>query len=270
MKWRLILDSSVNPARNLAVEEAIVRSRKDGTCRNTLRIWRNNNAVVLGCGNDVREEVDLKACKQMGAMVLRRISGGGAVYHDLGNINYSAILNQQAFREKNDVHGLYETFAEVILTGLNSLKIRAKFIQPNNILLNGKKISGMAQHRFYDVILIHGSLLVNSDLQVLSSILRNPKYEVTNLSREVGELKSNEDVEQAIMTGFRKSLHLTFNLEELTPYELRLAHELNAVKYSTENWNLHMKREITPDSVSRLSTVETVSSLVEPRIQSEA
>ena len=257
MRWRLLLDSTLDPSVNLGVEEAIVRSRRDELCPDTLRIWRNDRSVILGCNSNVQDEVNMQVCKRIGIRVLRRTSGGGAVYHDLGNINYSVIMKEKHVNPNHDILDVYGEFAKAILNGLALLNVKAEFQHPNSILLNGKKISGMAQHRFYNVILFHGTLLVNSDLKLLSSTLLNPKHEVTNISREGLGCPSNEAIEEAIIAGFRTTLQIQFDIGTLTPYESRLAEELVAMKYGTEKWNFGSDMELTSESIAHMPDIET-------------
>jgi lipoate-protein ligase A len=247
----------VDPSINLAVEEAIVRSRRDDLCPDTLRIWRNDRSVILGCNSNIQDEVNMQLCKRIGIRVFRRTSGGGAVYHDLGNVNYSVIMKEKHVSPAHDIVGVYGEFANAILNGLSLLNVKAEFQRPNSILLNGKKISGMAQQRFYDVILFHGTLLVNSDLELLSSTLLNPKHEVTSISREGHDCRSNGAVEEAIIAGFSRTLQVQFGTEALSRYESRLAEELVAMKYGTERWNLGSDAELTIESVAHIPDLET-------------
>ena len=256
MRWRLLLDNTLDPSFNLGVEEAIVRSRRDDFCPDTLRIWRNDRSVILGCNSNVQDEVNMQVCKRIGIRVLRRTSGGGAVYHDFGNINYSAIMKMKHVNPNHDILDVYGEFAKAILNGLALLNVKAEFQHPNSILLNGKKISGMAQHRFYNVILFHGTLLVNSDLELLSSALLNPKHEVTNISREGLGCPSNEQIEEAIIAGFRTTLQIQFEIGALTPYESRVAEELVAMKYGTEKWNFGSDVELTSESIAHMPDLE--------------
>ena len=236
--WRLLTDETTEPAFNLAVEEAILRHRKDGLGQDTLRVWRNDRSVIVGCHTDTNEEVDLETCRKMGMNVLRRTSGGGAVYQDLGNINYSIIAKDGSLGLAHDILAVYRTFSDTVLGALNSLNIQADFCPPNIILLNGKKISGLAQHRFYDTILFHGTLLVNTNLQTLSRVLLRPKHKVTNISIELSSYPDVRDVSNALATGFHESFGIQFVQGGLETSEIALAEELRQVKYSTDRWNL--------------------------------
>jgi lipoate-protein ligase A len=236
-----------------------VRSRRDELCPDTLRIWRNDRSVILGCNSNVQDEVNMQVCKRIGIRVLRRTSGGGAVYHDLGNINYSVIMKESDVNSNHDILDVYGEFGKAILNGLAFLNVKAEFQHPNSILLNGKRISGMAQHRLYDVILFHGTLLVNSDLELLSGALLNPKHEVTTISREGLGCPSCEAIEEAIIAGFRTTPQIQFDIGTLTPYESRLAEELVAMKYGTEKWNLDSDVELTSESIAHMPDLETLA-----------
>jgi len=264
LRWRLLVGEIIDPVHNLAVEEAIVRCRTEDACPDTLRLWRNGPSVVLGCNSVVQDEVDLQACRRMGVNVLRRTSGGGAVYHDLGNLNYSIVFKEADEFPQPDILDIYERFAKAVSNGLECLDIAAEFHNPNSILLNGKKISGMAQHRFYDVILVHGTMLVNSDLRALSRVLFHPKHEVTNISCELGWYVPIEAVENAIVNGFRKSFRIRFQTRGLNMRESKMTEELAATKYQTERWNLHVDEELC---VHEFLTIPTLESSMSPMAQ---
>jgi len=254
LKWRLLREAATDPAANLAVEEAIVRSRRDDRCVDTLRVWRNNRSVILGCHSNVRDEVDLEVCDRMGIKILRRISGGGAVYHDLGNVNYSIIMKERS-RICHDVLEAYRECSTAVLRALTLLGISGEFVEPNAIFSCGKKIAGMAQHRFYDVLLVHGTLLVNSDLGALSKVLLRPRHEVTNISVHLPRCVPEENVEDAIIAGFRETFKADLDFGELSPYETEIAHKLAAMKYRAENWNTGIDRMLRIEDISNLDVV---------------
>jgi lipoate-protein ligase A len=166
-------------------------------------------------------------------------------------------MKEKHVNPNHDILDVYGEFAKAILNGLALLNVKAEFQHPNSILLNGKKISGMAQHRFYNVILFHGTLLVNSDLELLSSALLNPKHEVTTISREGLGCPSSEAIEEAIIAGFRTTFQIQFDIGTLTPYESRLAEELVAMKYGTEKWNFDPDVELTSESIAHIPDPET-------------
>jgi lipoate-protein ligase A len=121
---------------------------------------------------------------------------------------------------------------------LDFLGIQAEFCPPNMVLLNGKKISGLAQHRFYDTILFHGTLLANTDLQTLSAVLLKPKHEVTNISMELHNYPGPKEVSTALQNAFQDGWGIQFTRGHLEPSEMQLAEELREIKYNTDRWNL--------------------------------
>jgi hypothetical protein len=97
---------------------------------------------------------------------------------------------------------------------------------------------------------------VNSDLELLSSTLLNPKHEVTNISREGLGCPSSEAIEEAIIAGFRRTFQIQFDIGTVTPYESRLAEELVAMKYGTEKWNFGSDVELTSESIAHIPDLE--------------
>jgi lipoate-protein ligase A len=128
-------------------------------------LWQNSPTVVIGRNQNAYAEINTEYTSQKGIKIARRISGGGAVYHDLGNINYTFIGN------KNDSGIDFKTFTKPIINALASLGINATLSGRNDIEVNSKKISGNAQHVKGNRVLHHGTLLFNSDLTVLSEAL---------------------------------------------------------------------------------------------------
>ncbi len=223
---------------NLAVEEAIIRSRREGRVPDTFRLWRNPASVVIGCHTDVESEVNLSSCSRCGIDVVRRPSGGGAVYHDPGNLNYTIIADVATNKIPSNIQGAYEFLSTGVIVGLQALGIRAEFDPPNSITVDGEKISGMAQHWFYNVLLHHGTLLVNADLKALNVVLTAPRDRVTNLREKIGRQIMMKEVKKTILNGFKTTFKFEARAGRLHPSELKTAQELFKIKYSSDKWNL--------------------------------
>ena len=129
-------------------------------------LWQNEPTVVIGKNQNAYAEVDTELLAKKGIHLARRITGGGAVYHDLGNVNYTFI--SAAAQEGIDFAG----FTAPILHALKALGITATLSGRNDLLLEGKKFSGNAQHTANGKTLHHGTLLFDSDLEVLGRVLR--------------------------------------------------------------------------------------------------
>ena len=153
---------TTDPYYNLAVEEYLFSHTDD----EVFMLWQNDPVVVVGRNQNVYAEVRTELLRKWGIRLARRITGGGAVYHDRGNLNYTYIA--RGGEEEID----FATFSAPIVEALGSLGVTATLSGRNDLLVNGKKISGNAQHRVGDRVLHHGTLLYDSDLSILSSVLR--------------------------------------------------------------------------------------------------
>jgi lipoate-protein ligase A len=155
----ILIDNTISnkPQFNLALEEAILRQKDD--MNDYLLIYFNEPSVVIGRHQNVYEEVNLAYCYENNIPVFRRISGGGAVYHDLGNLNFSYI-NKKSSKLFNNYH----PFLEPIVKALNEMGVMVKVNDRNDIILQENKISGSAQFTTKDRMLTHGTLLYNASL----------------------------------------------------------------------------------------------------------
>ena len=152
---------TTDPYRNLAIEEYLFLHSED----DVLILWQNEPTVVIGKNQNAYAEIALDVLRSRGVHVARRITGGGAVYHDLGNVNYSLIATGQG-----DLDFAY--FTAPMIRALESLGVHAELSGRNDLLVDGKKISGSAQHASGNRVLHHGTLLFDSDLEALAAILK--------------------------------------------------------------------------------------------------
>ncbi len=151
-----------NPYFNLALEDYLLLETKEDVCM----LWQNDPVVVIGRNQNVYAEVDLEYTNAHDIVVARRASGGGAVYHDLGNINYTFITKRS---KENTLNFAY--FSKPIVHALALLGIHATLSGRNDLIACGSKFSGTAQRTTQDRILHHGTLLFDSDLSILSKVL---------------------------------------------------------------------------------------------------
>ena len=155
---------STDPCFNLAFEQYVLENRKTG---DWLLLWQNANTVVVGLNQNTAEEINADFVEAHGITVVRRMTGGGAVYHDLGNLNYSFITDLGPAAELN-----IRRFTEPVCRALASLGIQAETGGRNDILVGGRKISGVAQRISGQRILHHGTLLFDSDIDMIAGALR--------------------------------------------------------------------------------------------------
>lgn len=168
MRVRMIREEAVfDPALNLARDAAYWREGAG----NLARVWRNHRCVVLGRFLKPEEEVYLDRAEEMGVPVLKRASGGGAVYQDLGNINYSLYLHLEDIGARGVAESL-RALSFPVTRLLDSLGVAWEWMPPNNVYVEGRKISGSAQARRRGRLLHHGTLLVSCDLDAMRALLK--------------------------------------------------------------------------------------------------
>lgn len=157
---------SNNPYYNLAVEEYLFSHTDD----DVFMLWQNAPTVVVGKNQNVYAEVNVEHAKHHGVLLSRRITGGGAVYHDLGNVNYTFITSDKKAKALD-----YEYFTRPIISALSMLGLKCELSGRNDLVCEGRKFSGNAQHSANGRILHHGTLLFDTDLEDMSHMLRIDK-----------------------------------------------------------------------------------------------
>lgn len=250
--WRLVdLEYREDPFMNMSVEEAIPRAVGEGKAPNTVRFWHNANTIVLGCFQSADLEVNFDACKETGTTVVRRFTGGGAVYHDAGNLNYAISLKKgHPLVPQSDLQLVFRTLSEGAVEGLKSLGVRAEFQPINDIQVDGKKVSGAAGSIRWGTIFHHGCILVASDLAILGKVLNVPKAKladrhvasvqkrVTTIRDELGKDVTTRDVRDAMVQGIESTYNVRLEKGELSNNEMSTVKELYDTKYSSSKWNL--------------------------------
>ena len=251
MAWRLLeVEWPDKPYYNMAVEEAVARAVSEGVVPNTLRFWRNANTIVIGRLQCASLEVRFKECLKHGVNVVRRFTGGGAVYHDLENLNYAVSFRRPTSIPGDSVGLGFRKVGEAVISGLRRLGIEADFIPVNDVQVGGRKISGMAGTLTRSLLFVHGCLLVGSNLEILSKVLNVPrekleakgvkrvKARVTTVKDEAGREISMEEVKKALLKGFMEAFQVSIKPGSLTGWEKEEAEKLYREKYSSFDWNL--------------------------------
>lgn len=246
--WRLVDISVSDPYLNMAIEEAIPRAVGEGIVPPTLRLWQNDNAVIIGYFQSALQEVWLDECEKLGTAVIRRFTGGGAVYHDGGNINYAISCSGKDKRVAKDILGSYRFFCQGVIRGLSRLGIQAEFVPINDVVVGGRKISGTAQTRRWGVILTHGTLMVNVNIPMMVRVLKISEQKLSDkVAKSIAERVTTialekegvtvDDGKKALVAGFEEVLGDSFKLGGLTKWEWDLAKKLREEKYARQEWN---------------------------------
>lgn len=247
MKWRILPLRIDDPYTSMAIDEAILKLNAEGDVPNTIRFWRwDPSAVSLGCFQSLELEVDLDKAKKYGFEVVRRITGGGAVFHDHdGELTYSIICSEDDVPK--DIIKSYEKICGGIIEGLKNIGLEAEYKPVNDILYNGKKISGSAQTRRFGSVLQHGTILIDPDIRKMFEILKvsqekisdkfiNSVYQrVTSLNRELNDNLDFNEIREAMIMGFENVFDVDLVFNDLYEDEKELTEKLRE-KYSSPDW----------------------------------
>ncbi len=229
---------------NMAIDESILEHIRDGKSEPTIRFYRwNPSAVSIGRFQSMNDEVNIGQCRSEGIDFVRRITGGGAVYHDHeGELTYS-ILGQESLFPKS-IWESYRMICGRIINGLKRIDINAQFAPINDILVNGKKISGNAQTRREGVLLQHGTILYRLNVAKMFSVLnvsmekisdkmiKSVEERVTSIYSE--KKVSFQELYEAILHGMTEYRDHKFG--ELSRSESTRARELSKT-YASDDWN---------------------------------
>jgi len=250
--WRFFGIDCYDAYMNMAIDESILRTKLESSVPNTLRLYRwRPSAVSIGYFQIAEQEVNLEACSALNIDLVRRITGGGAVYHDYaGELTYSLIVDESEAKIPRDITKSYEVICLGIVEGLRALGIDAVFKPINDITVNGRKISGNAQTRRWGMVLQHGTILVDADIGTMFKVLKVSKEKisdkqikaveerVTTVKKELDQAVTFEGMASAIKSGFERALDIDLVDQPLTDRELSLARELRETKFKSEEWNL--------------------------------
>jgi len=253
-EFRLLETGLRRAAFNMGLDEALLRSVAEGVSLPTLRFYGWAPAAVsIGYFQGLEEEVDTAACAAAGIDVVRRITGGGAVFHH-HEVTYSIALPLRHPLACQNILDSYRLLLRGVIEGLSVLGIEAAFAPINDVVTGGKKISGNAQTRKLGCILQHGTILLDVDVDQMFSVLKVPqekakgkliediKSRVTGVRRCLPQ-KEPAPIDslyaltiEALKRGFARALDLALESSSPTESELLLAEQLAHEKFSSLAW----------------------------------
>ncbi len=251
--WRFLPLEVRNGFWNMALDEAVLKSVIEKKAPFTFRLYKwKPSCVSIGSNQSISDEVNLDIAKEKGIDVVRRITGGGAVFHDsVGEITYSIICPIKFLEDlrARSVLEQFELITQGISTGLTifGLKSEQGVIHCPALFLEGKKFSGNAQVRERSHVLQHGTILLEIDPELMYSVLRAPNN--VGKSRMVKSVYAKcvgikdhlnnfeeEKFVQALKKGFEKTLRIDLKQGEFSKEELTLAETLVEQKFSSKSW----------------------------------
>jgi lipoate---protein ligase len=240
---RIIRDSPSNANMGLAIDHSLLLKQESNIA--TVRFWSNPRSVVIGRGQFLKLEVDQDFCRENDIRICRRISGGGAVYQDKGNLNISLIYPRQAFGRPCDVREATRLLPGLLKESLGKCGFEKLSLDNlNGIYIDGYKISGAASYLSRDTVLSHSTLLISTNLANLERSLlhtegaqRGSRYSPTkNLSTlHIANWKSR------LIQLLEERFDAPFKEDSLTPEESQLAERLRETLYSRDSWIMEGK-----------------------------
>lgn len=241
---RVVELTTTNPYRNLATEEYLLRHMAG----NFFMLWRNQPCIVVGRNQNTSAEINREYVEEHNIAVVRRLTGGGAVFHDLGNLNYTFIEEGAA-----DKFGNYGIFCQPIIEVLQSIGVSAQLSGRNDLLIDGKKFAGNAQTLWHGRMMHHGCIMFAANVNNLSEALRvNPlkiqskgiksvRSRVTNITEHLSAPMTMEEFQQRIL---KAVLAKPGNeLYCLTAEDEKEIDCLYREKYNTYDWNFGFAKE---------------------------
>ena len=245
MRWRIVGLETHDAYFNMAIDEVLLERVSEKLSPPTIRFYRwSPSAVSIGRFQSMEEEVNVERCRETGVDYVRRITGGGAVYHDNGGeITYSLVAPEAEF--PSGIRESYKDICRSIISGLALLGIKAEFMPVNDIVANGKKISGNAQTRRKGVLLQHGTILYSLDIKRMFSLLNVSKEKISdkmikNVEERVTSVSafgnfSLNDLYGALLEGFTEGREYDFGM--WSREEIEAAEKLRIGVYGTRKWN---------------------------------
>ncbi len=239
--WRLIILEPVDCYTRCAIDEALLKSV--GECRspNTLRFLSiKPPSVSVGYFQRIEEVVNVEECRRLGISIARRPSGGGAIYQDYrGEITYAIVVKAQDELIKGlDIEKTYKKLLQWLIRSLRKIGLNAQYKPPNDITINGRKVSGNAQSRKYGAILQHGTILLRTYKNIMAKVLKTDREKlkrVTGIEEELRREIDRKKFIELLIGSFEETYNVRLVKGSFTDYELKLIEKLRK-KYSDPKW----------------------------------
>lgn len=248
-EWRYLRTEDNNAAYNMAIDKAVMVENSKGKVPPTVRFYTwKPPAISIGYFQSLTDEVDLDLCKKLGVDYVRRITGGGAVFHEK-ELTYSIVIPESHNNIPKNILDSYARICGAVIKGLKNLGIDSVYVPINDIATEGKKISGNAQTRKLNTVLQHGTVLMDVDVEKMFHLLKVPdekirdkmisdvKKRVTSINHISNKQLSFKKVCEAMKSGFEKEFDVSLVRGHLTSDEIYLAKKYEKETFLSRKWN---------------------------------
>ncbi len=250
-----VIDKNTDPWWNLAAEEYLFKNFD----KPLFRLWQNDNAIIIGHHQNAFAEINLNFVREKGIKVVRRLTGGGAVFHDLGNVNFTFIDNVNGNEESS---AMFARFTKPVIDALKGIGVEAYLEGRNDLLIDGRKFSGNAVARYKNRLLQHGTLLFSASMADLSNALaarpekfagksvQSNRSRVTNITEHLPKPMSIDEFIDYMHT-YVAGAGSGYSLYEYTETDLQEIEKLRTEKYSQDSWNYGNSPKYTYSKVKK-------------------
>lgn len=244
--WRLVDSDLVGPAESAALDESILDCHVEGIVPNTLHFYRRSVPTVsVGYFQQIGASLRVEECGKRGVAIVRRKSGGSSIYTDRGQLIYGLVVHTADVPASPD-----ETFRVVCTALANALShfgVPARYRPLNDVEVEGRKISGSAQLRRRGSVLVHGTVIVDTDVETMDAVLvvdrtknpdlPRPSRRIVTLSNLLSSVPEMESVKAQVAKEIAKMFGVQFEEGELTSAEKVATKKLVEERYSQKDWN---------------------------------
>ena len=248
-KWRLLITQGNTAAKNMAIDRAVLVANSNGKVPPTIRFYTwSPPAISIGYFQSLEDEVNLANCKDLNVDYVRRITGGGAVFHE-DELTYSIVIPESHKEISKNIMESYGRICSAVMNGLDNLGIDSEYKPINDIIASSKKISGNAQTRKMKTVLQHGTILMDVNVEKMFSLLKVPnekikdkliadvKERVTSIRHIKGEKISFDKVAKAMKKGFEEEFEIKLIKGTLTKEEEDLTDKFKRECFGSKEWN---------------------------------
>jgi len=248
-QWRLLQTGFNKAFANMAIDEAVLINCSRGKVPPTVRFYGwSPPAISIGYFQSLDEEVDLDFCEKIGVDYVRRITGGGAVFHDK-ELTYSIVIPESHQSVPKNIMESYGRICGAVIRGLGFLGIESSYAPINDIVVDGRKISGNAQTRKMRTVLQHGTVLMDVDVDRMFSLLIVPsekirdklisdvKQRITSIKNVLDKEIAFDDVASSMKKGFEEEFDVELVEGTLTSGETAMAKKIEKDRFLSKDWN---------------------------------